>query len=674
VQVSNLDTDFTARITRPLERFEIDFPLANMPIDLTPANTDRVMTVAERWYFRDLVGSLQKRFYYDSLRQKLVLRGRINDREIGDPDLTVTPITLFALEPAFVSEPELLRDLDSSPTWVNAVDALVDLTRNPHGIVETIIQEDRFSGPPPSGYYAGLMPYASDGLVPYYDALFNEFTVQSSGREFFSHLSSFGTGSVLLPNPTFLNQRVDETFYLTIVENNHPDANGAISIHIIEVVPERFRGGIKLVEAQDIFDEKVNLAHTAYFAGDPDDIFYEWWIRDPANLEAVGTPETDANWQLYDSATGLSQIQFQGRPDIALADKMFFVRYGATSEINDVTGQANTTSADSQSSSVSAASWRQVDINDPSDSWERTGSDDAKDGTGGPVPFQWAGASNSPQLQANGSRKLIPQLIMGWVKRVLDRVNPYEARYADFFNNESPATYSNQIQIAGAPYIGSVALNSDPDVLENVGLIELYETVLNRALALTLDINGVATDPTNQAVLLAATRLSFLYELLGSEAYSDAQNPLVPISDENGLADAAPFIHAFQNQEPSLLAEELALLRGTDFVKAYPGFNRLFWNYVKGTGEAAYNEIYRIQDVTGDGFINEFDAAKMYPQGHGDALPLGRQPTLRSTGLFRVPVAGPRRALLAPRQCHRSRLSRRKILRSGRRRQGTHGL
>ena len=86
--------------------------------------------------------------------------------------------------------------------------------------------------------------------------------------------------------------------------------------------------------------------------------------------------------------------------------------------------------------------------------------------------------------------------------------------FNDFYNNESPATYSSMIQMVGKPFIGKVALNSDKDVIENVGLIELYETVLARGKELTLDISGAATDGTNQALLLAATRLAFLYELL----------------------------------------------------------------------------------------------------------------------------------------------------------------
>jgi hypothetical protein len=210
---------------------------------------------------------------------------------------------------------------------------------------------------------------------------------------------------------------------------------------------------------------------------------------------------------------------------------------------------------------------------------------------------------------------------MGWVKRVLDRINPYEARYTDFFGNESPATYSSQIQIAGAPFAGNVALNSDKNVIENVGLIELYRTVLNRAASLSIrnSSNGNATDGINQALLLAATRLSVLYELLAREAYSDAQDNTINAGEDSGIAGVVSYTHAFQNMEADLMHEELALLRGTDFRKSYPVYNRMFWNYAKGLGEAAYNINYNISDVNKDGFINEDDARRLYPQGHGDS-------------------------------------------------------
>ena len=44
----------------------------------------------------------------------------------------------------------------------------------------------------------------------------------------------------------------------------------------------------------------------------------------------------------------------------------------------------------------------------------------------------------------------------------------------------------------------------------------------------------------------------------------------------------------FENQQASLLDEELALLRGVDDFFARPVYNRLFWNFNKGEGEAAY--------------------------------------------------------------------------------------
>jgi hypothetical protein len=53
-------------------------------------------------------------------------------------------------------------------------------------------------------------------------------------------------------------------------------------------------------------------------------------------------------------------------------------------------------------------------------------------------------------------------------------------------------------------------------------------------------------------------------------------------------------------------------------------YNRLVWNYTRGidAGEVIYALNYNIQekpDETPDGVINAADAARMFPQGHGDA-------------------------------------------------------
>lgn len=618
--LADLD-DYSARAIRPLDRYRhtVDQTLFSSLVDeqgapLTPASANRVQVVGSRWYFSELTGSLQKRFYFDSLLGELVFRGRLNDLEGGDPDLTATPVSLYALE-SNVMTPEDYEQLLSLGTvgiteWEEVIDLLYLTSQNPHGV--TVDGVDPASPEFPvylAGIESGVFVQNIAQLVE------GEWVFMADDSEgALTPLNSLGTGTALVPNPTLLAEADEEPLYLTLVENNHEEVAGAVTLHIIRIGEERFRGAIKVVEAQNVFDEKINLRHTADFGGNTEEAYYQWWVRNVDALDEVRLPEEEVEWQLYGQGLGLNQIEFSGRPDILMADKLFYVRYGEQEELDAITGNDTATGSIDNN-----ASWRLVDPNDLDDDYTRS--------DGGPVPFQWAGAANSPQLQADGSKRFIPQLVMGWVKRVLDRVNPYEARFSAHFSGNAPATFSSMMQEAGKPFNGEVALNSDRDSLENVGLIELYETVLARARELTLEVPGVADSGINQALLLAATRLAVLYELLASEAYADAMNPSLPVTDEqglpvpgeNGLATANPFTHAFQNQVSSLLQEELALLRGTDFLKAYPVFNRLFWNYVKGLGEAAYNINYRIVDITEDGVINELDAATLFPQGHGDA-------------------------------------------------------
>ena len=173
---------------------------------------------------------------------------------------------------------------------------------------------------------------------------------------------------------------------------------------------------------------------------------------------------------------------------------------------------------------------------------------------------EWAGAGNSPSVDV----VYLPQLAQGWIKRVLDRVNPFEARFNDFRNTEVPATYASMILQAGQKFEGPVALNPDKNVIENVGLIELYETVLDRGLNLSLGLSSpISTPGINNALMLAATRISDLYMLLGNEAYSDAQDPTIGFGSESAeFGSTFSSMFSFQNQIPSLLDEELSLLRG----------------------------------------------------------------------------------------------------------------
>ena len=186
-----------------------------------------------------------------------------------------------------------------------------------------------------------------------------------------------------------------------------------------------------------------------------------------------------------------------------------------------------------------------------------------------------------------------PQLAEGWVKRVMKKINLFDQRVKDFHKTDAD-TVASMIAQAGRAYEGDVALSDEPEYLKRVGLIELYQTLLNRALALSVDADP--PDPSlRDAVLFAANRLASLYMLLGNEAYADSADPTVGFGTQSGQYGAmASSIFAFQNQMDTLLDEELALLEGRDDAGIRPFYNRLPWNFTIADGEVAYRQVYNI--------------------------------------------------------------------------------
>jgi len=226
----------------------------------------------------------------------------------------------------------------------------------------------------------------------------------------------------------------------------------------------------------------------------------------------------------------------------------------------------------------------------------------------------------------NWSRWTTPQLAEGWIKRVLAGINPFNQRVSDLFNNQVN-TDASLLTSAGHRWEGDVALNLES--INNYGLIEIYETVLRRGRMLSVD-GGINYGPANDALLLAAGYLNDLYMMIGNEAWADAANPTIGFGTANNTyGDIATALFAFKGQVPSLLEEELALLRGRDDflqpgVATPPFYNRLVWNYTRGidAGEVVYALNYNIQENPNeapDGVINAADAARLFPQGHGDA-------------------------------------------------------
>jgi hypothetical protein len=198
-----------------------------------------------------------------------------------------------------------------------------------------------------------------------------------------------------------------------------------------------------------------------------------------------------------------------------------------------------------------------------------------------------------------------PALAEGWIKRVLAGINPFNQRFTAFQNNAVNADVSLITQ-AGPRWEGDIPLTLG--AAQDSGLIEIYETVLRRGISFTIDgTPPLDYGPANDALLLAAGYLNDLYVALGNEAYSDAANPI--ISADSGTAPTfgvATARFAFEGQVPSLLDEELTLLRGRDdFLvpgsTTAPVYNRFFWNYTRGinAGEVIYALNYNISESPG---------------------------------------------------------------------------
>ena len=368
--------------------------------------------------------------------------------------------------------------------------------------------------------------------------------------------------------------------WVTVIENDDSDESRVspglpITMHVIRVVPELYADGIAVVtDPNNKLSEMLTLLYRTPLGSNAKDFEFDWRKMRPAADGTLTPPGT--NW----TASAGSEEQRRGRTSVLLG--------------------ANSMSADDYVNCYYSLRYRPV-----------------------PGTVVYATISNALAKAGNFSEEAMwsawapEQLAEGWLQRVLNSVTPFAQRVEDFYNHPSDAAYTMMEQIGG-PYTGDVALNNEN--LNDVGLLQLYQTVFNRCETL---LGAFGRDPDlSKQLLQAATRLNEFYTLLGAEAYSDAKNPLIQCADGESFP-AGTF--SFANQVPSLLDEELALLRGraksTPFPRMTeePCFNRLVWNMTKGQteGEAAYVNNYGIR--AREGVLDVNCAAAQYPQGHGDA-------------------------------------------------------
>jgi hypothetical protein len=525
--------------------------------------------------------SVRQRLRYDAQNGRLILTGIFDESGAGEPFLLLNVLSkrdravLKRLNGGDGNEQSdftgSCASLAAGCTWDQAVEALFRLSRNPQGIqkicLQSILDENR-------NRVCQLSRDVNedDVLVGYQDS--NDDGV----------LEPFRAVGVKAALSAGLSQGEG---YMTLAFNNDPALNPLpVSLEVIQIgclrsssLPDDspYQGQINVIMPDNIFDEQLVLRHSGDFGGNPDALEFEWFFHpDMDGTPPMPLPQPEIGqlngWFQFPTPNpqGQVDISIEGANIQTLSDNWYLARYRGLPACGNAT------------------------------KWSL-----------------WAGQPGATPLNQRA------QLAIGWVKRVLSRLNPFEARVQNFAQSATNNFASMLIQL-GERYEGPIALNNDPDNLNRIGLIEAYTTVMRRALQLSVDATPpVDYGPANAAILLVASRLVDFYTLLGNEAYADAQDPTIGITTNSGEFSLAPSIFNFQNQLASLLEEELILLRGRDDsfgpVAARPVYNRLFWNFTTGDGEVAYALSYNISDQNGDGVIDEFDARIMFPQGHGDA-------------------------------------------------------
>ncbi len=522
--------------------------------------------------------ALRNRLVYDPLNGRLSFKGIFDNSGAGEPLLLLNVMSfadrdvLFSLDGGGPIPPldhtDCALGSGDACTWDEAVQALFRLTRNPNGVrrvLDTVLRSVN----------------DSDVLIAWEEL--NPSDPSGDGA-----LKPFGAVGI---SPALTAGNAQGTGYMTLAFNNDPALNPApVSLQVIRVdcidVPAMppfqapYQGQLQVISPDNVFDEQLTLRHSGDFGGRVEELEFEWYFQpDLDGTPPFPLPDPDNGqlngWLKFNipDPQGAVEIVIEGANIQTLSDNWYVARYRGL-----------------------PACGNQTD-------WSL-----------------YAGQPGATPLEERA------QLAEGWVKRVLARLNPFEARVQNFAAAETNNFTSMLIQL-GERYEGDIALNSDPNNLNMVGLIEAYQTVMRRALTLSVDSTPpVDYGPANAAILLVASRLVDFYTLLGNEAQADADDPTIGITtatQTQGLGTLAPTIFNFQNQFASLLEEELVLLRGRDNsqgpVAANPVYNRAFWNFTRNDGEVAYAISYNITDQNNDGVIDEFDARIQFPQGHGDA-------------------------------------------------------
>jgi len=526
----------------------------------------RTSDYAGKTYFQGLPPHLQSRFYYDAVQKTLVLIG-----EFVDEIATLDYFNLNQLSTRDVADLKALvpaaAEAADKTAWAAAIDGL-----------STTLETFRESLAVPGTYVVAKAGQVKAG---------EEVADRTVGAMVRSDITDPDTAVAGYA----LSSTGDGTGYVTLVFGNgkaFTDEGDPVQMQIIKVVPNLYPGDLKVLLSSNPLDEKVTVRHSGDYGGKPENFEFRYRYA-------------------YNESSGQAPILPAGNADTALG-------FPAWIDPKPPEGVAPNLVYPLSGSILVGADPSAV-INNPAVLM-------------GDVNF-----TMSYRLKAQGttpagtwSNWTRPSLVEGWIKRVLAKITPFNQRMSDLYSNSINTDVSMLTQ-AGTRWEGDIALNMEN--INDVGLIEIYETVLNRGKSFTIN-SDLDTATTNNALILAAGYLNDLYTILGNEAYADGANPTISIDDKDSVTEVNTSRFAFEGQVASSLDEELALLRGRDDFNAQgtagaPAYNRLWWNYTRGinSGEALYAVNYNISEKAGsstaNGTVDAADAQRMFPQGHGDA-------------------------------------------------------
>lgn len=562
----------SVKLIDPTTQYQVSF--ANLPSDI------KVAREGNKTFFTDLPPHLQRRFWHEGQQNLLRFEGQLVDEDSGEDYLLLNVIT----ERDRAALKGITRSGPNSAAFQAKVDELFNKARRIRevnwSVVSPIISANgtnatySIANPGSNGVFrvrrlpspavAELYLYPQPAETPNGIVLVWD---SQPGERFRVE------GEVKFDSLALTAGDAKGAGYVTLAFADNgilADPAASVSLEVINVQPPLYRGELAIIKPPGPFDEKLTLRHKGDFAGRTEDYQFEWMSRLPDGTVAL-PPTNAALAQLWSpfrpdpqDGQGAVDVTIQGASLYTLSDHWFVCRYRPTNPAH-------------------------------------------------PLYNQW-------------SQWTEPQIAEGWIKRVLDGINPYEQCLAALrIDTNLVNVTASMISRAGPRWEGAIPLNTGS--CNDNNLIAVYETVFKRGKSLSIDgTPSIPSAAANDALLLVAGRLADLYMLLGNEAYADAADPTISFgADGQDFGAQAPSIHCFQNQTATLLEEELKLLRGRSeedgSIHSVPAYNRLFWNFTRDIvgGEVAYALNYSITDLNHDGVIDEADGRIAYPQGHGDA-------------------------------------------------------